>query len=185
MRKSLTAAALPVVGEPRVRGCGHHIVGTLTGHQALVLSHLVADLTAIETAEAISGLPVGDGGIRTTPDRVREDLHSLRVQVRARTLEHLVDTACRMRLLTPPPAEPIGPLPPSALKSFRMLATGRSGEQIAEERGISLYTVRDHVRSIRYGTGTRTNAATVFRLHGVRPRILDDRCSVCTAGGAA
>lgn len=176
---------LPVVQEPRVRRCGHYIAEEITDHEALALSHLVADLNAIEIADAVNRLPDRRGATEVTPDRVRRDLDSLRRKVRARTWAQTVDTACRMRLLLPPRTVLTDPLPESAVESFRLVVDGHTNRQVATMRGKCVATVGKHLGAVRHRLRTRGTPAAVFLLHGVVPTVLDDTCPVCLPVGGA
>ncbi|MFE4977545.1 helix-turn-helix transcriptional regulator [Kitasatospora sp. NPDC056651] len=178
------ARLLPAVHEPRVLRCGHYIAEKVSRHQALVLSHLVTGLNAIEIADAVNSLPERSGGAAVTPDRVREYLNSLRVKVRARTWVQMVDTACRMKLLLPPRTELEEQLPETVVHTLQLSVDGCTNQQIAAMRSISHNTAGKHLETIRYLTGTRSNPAAVFRLHGVVPGVLDSTCPMCPTGPA-
>ncbi|MFD0403818.1 helix-turn-helix transcriptional regulator [Kitasatospora sp. NPDC127116] len=177
---------LPVVHEPAVMRCGHYVAEEIPGHEALVLSHLVTDLNAIEIAAAVNAMPGRRNAERLTPNVVRRSLHSLQERLRASTREQMVDVACRAKILLPPRTEPARPLPKTPLAHFQLRAQGWTSQEIAGYFGVTPATVTTYLADIRHRAGTRGNPAAVFRLHGV-PGALDGspNCPICASKGAA
>jgi NarL family two-component system response regulator LiaR len=74
-----------------------------------------------------------------------------------------------LRALPPPPARFLDGLSPRELEVLRLLASGKSNQQIAQELVISLSTVLHHVTSIltKTSTSNRTEAAAYAIRHGL------------------
>jgi DNA-binding CsgD family transcriptional regulator len=62
----------------------------------------------------------------------------------------------RVPLALPPPRSPLGRLTPAERRVVNELASGRAPKEIAYGRGLSLQTVRTHIKRAKHKTGART-----------------------------
>jgi pimeloyl-ACP methyl ester carboxylesterase/DNA-binding CsgD family transcriptional regulator len=70
------------------------------------------------------------------------------------------------------PSTEVLPLTPREIEVLRLIAAGRSNQEIAQELVISFNTVTNHVKNIlgKTGTGNRTEAASYAFQHGLGPK---------------
>ncbi|MFF0413456.1 hypothetical protein ACFYUY_23840 [Kitasatospora sp. NPDC004745] len=172
----MTTAAvrqLPVVQEPIRLRCGHHI--DLDEGERAVLARLAADLSITQIA----------GDTHTSISSTRSRLRDLRAKTAAANWSQVVDTACRARLLIPPPGRLTRPLAPPAVAAVQAVAHGATREAIAAQQGVEASTISKRLAAVRFRMRTMGTPAAAFRLHGV-PGILDDAplCPTCTRDGA-
>ncbi|MGW3181667.1 LuxR C-terminal-related transcriptional regulator [Kitasatospora sp. NPDC001119] len=167
---------VPVVGEPRVRRCGHYT--DLTPQEREVMALVAADLSGVEIAARTD----------VSEHAVRRCLAALRQKLGAATTPQMIDIGCRTGLLVPRRATLKREITDTVLTSFQALADGNSRTQIARSRNFSKHAVARHLAIVRSRMRVSWNPAAVYRLHGVTPPVLDATavpCPLCAARGAS
>jgi DNA-binding CsgD family transcriptional regulator len=131
--------------------------------------------------EAIAALNSGQpgGGVRSFPMRSAEAnapmvAHLIPIRLSARDIFVRCAAILALTPVTRPQAPPVElvqslfDLTPAEARVARSIACGRTAEDIAEDGGVSLNTVRTHVRGVLEKTGCNRQAEVVALLTGLR-----------------
>jgi DNA-binding CsgD family transcriptional regulator len=138
-----------------------------------IADHLLRD--AIATVHLDIGSSVRSFPIRDAQANATMVAHVIPIRLSARDIFLRCATVLAMTPVTTPQAPPVElvqslfDLTPAEARVARSLAAGRTVENIASEGGVSLNTVRTHVRGVLEKTGCNRQAEVIALLTGIVP----------------